>query len=112
MDIVIDGGYVRREGYVYCTLSCSGGYLYKKDGTGVKAYLMGACISEGVFLYSKIWDFTHCCRYSQSRWRWRNKAFSSHNCTIYCVHIPIHQVNDDQCCYIAGSPTCSSHRFG
>jgi len=84
----------------------------RKMGLAFKAYLMGACISEGAFLYSKIWDFTYCCHHSQSRWRWRNKALSSHNCTLYCVHIPIHQVSDDQGCYIAGSPTCSSHRFG
>jgi hypothetical protein len=45
------------------------GYLYKKDGTGVRAYFMDECISEGAFLYSKIWDFTYCCRYSQSRRR-------------------------------------------
>jgi hypothetical protein len=32
------------------------GYLYKKDGTGVRAYFMDECISEGAFLYSKIWD--------------------------------------------------------
>jgi hypothetical protein len=41
MDAVIDGGQVRREGYAYCTLSDSGGCLYKKDGAGVRAYLGG-----------------------------------------------------------------------
>lgn len=68
MDIVIDGE-MREERVMYIARFWVSGMSTGKMGLASGHILVGACISEGAFLYSKIWDFRYYCRYSQSRWR-------------------------------------------